>query len=31
MNRRKFLGQSALVTAGIMVMPKLMLAKTDHK
>jgi sugar phosphate isomerase/epimerase len=31
LNRRKFLGQSALVTAGIMVMPKLMLAKTDHK
>src|SRR5258708_909485 len=31
MNRRKFLGQSALVTAGIVIMPKLMLAKTDHK
>jgi sugar phosphate isomerase/epimerase len=31
MNRRKFLGQSALVTAGMMVMPKLMLAKANHK
>jgi len=31
MNRRNFLGQSALVTAGIMVMPKLMFAKTNQK
>jgi sugar phosphate isomerase/epimerase len=31
MNRRKFLGQSALATAGIMVMPKLMFAKTNQK
>ncbi|HMG66381.1 MAG TPA: sugar phosphate isomerase/epimerase [Chitinophagaceae bacterium] len=31
MNRRNFLGQSALVTAGIMVMPQLMFAKTNQK
>jgi sugar phosphate isomerase/epimerase len=31
MNRRKFLGQSALLTTGIIAMPKLMLAKTNQK
>jgi len=31
MNRRKFLGQSALLTTGIITMPKLMFAKTNQK
>ncbi|SHM98505.1 sugar phosphate isomerase/epimerase family protein [Mucilaginibacter sp. OK098] len=31
MNRRKFLGQSALFTTGIITMPKLMFAKTNQK
>jgi sugar phosphate isomerase/epimerase len=31
MNRRKFLGQSALLTTGIIAMPKLMFAKTNQK
>lgn len=31
MNRRKFLGQSALFTTGIIAMPKLMFAKTNQK
>jgi len=31
MNRRKFLGQSALLTTGIITMPKLMFAKNNQK
>jgi sugar phosphate isomerase/epimerase len=31
MNRRKFLGHSALLTAGILAMPKLMSAKANQK
>ena len=31
MDRRKFLGQTALLSAGMLAMPKLMLAKTNQK
>ena len=31
MNRRKFLGHSALLTTGIIAMPKLMFAKANQK